>query len=453
MGAQRKLSFLARVFIAAIVLDGAAAIVFRAADVPRWSETDVLAFAALLAAIVLAEQFQIPFRSRSETQNFALTDSVWAAALLLVRPSVLTLALAAGVLVGQAFRGWASYKIAFNVGQFLVAITAAQLVYDRLSGTATALEPSAWLAAVVAMWVFFVINTTAIALVIALAERAPLVSVLRRPLGLRVVLWCGNVTLGILAAVIVRAEPAALPLLLVPLVMSYTAYRGWSRSMRELESAFDRERRFISEASHELRTPITICRGQLEVLAPDSDPETVRSTVSIVVDELARMGRIVDDLITLASSEQPKFVQTESVSLDRFVRDIAVKASPFLNGRLRIAPIPDRAVVRADPQRLTQALVNLLHNVAVHTPARTKVELRVVADPPYYRFVVSDDGNGLAEGEEEAVFQPFYRGDVSRPGTGLGLPIVRAIAEAHGGSAGAESRNGGGATFWIRVPG
>jgi signal transduction histidine kinase len=221
---------------------------------------------------------------------------------------------------------------------------------------------------------------------------------------------------------------------------------------RIAEGAFERERRFISEASHELRTPITICRGHLEVLRANAAPDEVERTVALVVDELARMGRIVDDLITLATVEQPAFLRSERIAVEPFLREVASKAAPLLNGRLQIGPVPERAVLEGDRQRLTQALLNLLQNAAVHGCDTSTVGLDVVAEQAWYRFTVTDDGGGLPAGEEDLMFQPFRRGDVARPGTGLGLPIVCAVAEAHGGSAGVENHPGHGATFWMRVP-
>jgi signal transduction histidine kinase len=109
-------------------------------------------------------------------------------------------------------------------------------------------------------------------------------------------------------------------------------------------------------------------------------------------------------------------------------------------------------IVDADPQRLTQAVLNLLHNAALHTRPGSPVTLRVQEEPAAWRFEVADEGGGLPRGEEEVVFQPFHRATSLGPGSGLGLAIVRTIAEAHGGSAGVDNRSGEGATFWLRVP-
>jgi signal transduction histidine kinase len=109
------------------------------------------------------------------------------------------------------------------------------------------------------------------------------------------------------------------------------------------------------------------------------------------------------------------------------------------------------ATLRADPQRLTQALVNLLQNAADHAKGEGPVCLRVHAGPASWRFEVADDGGGLPPGDEQVIFEPFSTGS-SRGGTGLGLSIVRGIARAHGGEAGAVNWPGHGVTFWIRIP-
>jgi signal transduction histidine kinase len=130
---------------------------------------------------------------------------------------------------------------------------------------------------------------------------------------------------------------------------------------------------------------------------------------------------------------------------------LTVKAETILGRRARVAPGPEGATLRADPQRLTQALVNLLQNAADHAKGDEPVRFGVCAEPSSWRFEVTDDGGGLPPGDEEAVFEPFSTGSV-KGGTGLGLSIVRGIAQAHGGQCGVVNRPGHGATFWIRIP-
>jgi signal transduction histidine kinase len=485
----------ARVLVLAVVLAGAIILAVRLPDAVHWSWSDLFTFLALAGAVAIVQQLTIPIHHGGETENLDATDAVWAAGLLLARPGPMTLAVAAGIFAGQAARRWSLHKIAFNVGQDILAITAALLVYGALSTSAG--EPQAWLVAALAMGVYFVINTGTVSLVISLMQRKPYRSVLLPSAGLSLLQWSANVALGILVAVMIVAEPIALPLLTVPLLLSYFTYRGWLRGVRErelmhemartadsiyeqgdlgrrlaatgaddvgqlgatlnrmldrLEAAFRRERRFITEASHELRTPITICRGHLEVLGANPDVQELQESVALVVDELHRMGRIVDDLTTLARADTDGFLRRETIPLDRFLADVAAKAALLLDGRLRSVPAAESATLEGDPQRLTQALINLLQNAALHGRNGCPVVLRVLEEEESWRFEVADEGGGITVEPPESVFRPFSRGGTRSPGSGLGLAIVRTIAEAHDGAAGVANRPGEGATFWIRLP-
>jgi signal transduction histidine kinase len=492
---MRGIPLTARILILSVVLAGAVIVAFRLPGAVHWSWADVFTFLGLAGAVAIAQQFTIPIRHGGETENLDMTDAVWAAGLLLARPGVMTLAVAAGISAGQAVRRWRIHKIAFNVGQDILAITVALLVYGAVSTSAG--EPQSWLAAALGMGVYFVINTGTVSLVISLVQRKPYRSVLLPSAGLNLLQWSANVTLGILVAVMIVAEPAALPLLTVPLLLSYFTYRGWLRGVRErelmsevartaesiseqgdlgrrvagagaddvgqlaatlnrmldrLDGAFRRERRFINEASHELRTPITICRGHLEVLGANPTSDHLQQSVALVVDELHRMGRIVDDLITLARADSDDFLRRETIPLDRFLADVGTKAAQLMDGRLHVIPAIQGASLEGDPQRLTQALINLLQNAAVHGRRGSSVVLRVTEEEQGWRFEVADAGGGIALDPVESVFRPFSRGGTHVPGSGLGLTIVRTIAEAHGGAAGVVNRPGEGATFWIRVP-
>jgi signal transduction histidine kinase len=492
-----RLPLTAWVLVATVAAGGAAAVLVRLDEALAWSWGEFAACLGLLVATALAEQFVLPLFHGTEGEAFSVTDALWVAAIVLADPSVVILAVAAGALAGQLLARRAVHKIAFNVGQYVIAVSAALLVHAALGGT-DPLEPATWGAIVAAMAAYFVVNETVVAGAIALASGESFRALVRSSLALSLLHWAVNVAVGLLAAVAWEADPLALALLLVPLALSHHAYRGWLRSLKErnqmnemantadviaregdlsrritevegtdevttlaqtlnrmldrLEAGFRRERRFFSEASHELRTPLTICRGHLEILGTDPDPRDVLETVDVLVDELRLMGRVLDDMTTLANAASPQFVRAERIELARFLPDVAATVTPLLNGRLRMGGVPADATVRADPQRLTQALVNLLSNAACHGVGEDAVELVLVGEPAYWRFEVSDSGGGLPSGEEERVFEPFSRGPTDAPGSGLGLAIVRRIAEAHGGSAGVDNRPGDGTTFWVRLP-
>jgi signal transduction histidine kinase len=219
--------------------------------------------------------------------------------------------------------------------------------------------------------------------------------------------------------------------------------------LRELDDMKDK---FLSSVSHELRNPITICRGHLDVLDEEAGKREVRAVKETLITELDFMARLVEDLATLARVDDRAQLRMQSVSLDSFVRSIATKAEPILGQRLRLEFDETAATFRVDPQRLTQALLNLLRNAAEHAPGNRPVRLRVRAEPSGWLFEVTDEGEGLPPGAEQVVFEPFRTGSSLTGGTGLGLSIVRGIARAHGGDADVINKPGRGATFWIRVP-
>lgn len=232
MSERTKFPLSARILILSTVAAGAAAAAARVPEVVLWDQADVFAFAALALAIGVAEQFSIPLRHRTETVNFSLTDGLWAAALPLARPSVLTFSLAVGVLAGQTLRRWAPLKVVFNVGQFIVGITVAQVLYSALHPS-TPLQPWTWAAVALAMFAYFVVNANLVVLVVSLVERKRFMTVFLPPLALNVFHWAGNTALGILGAILWATGPAGLPLLAFPMGLSYVAYRQWVRSLRE----------------------------------------------------------------------------------------------------------------------------------------------------------------------------------------------------------------------------
>ena len=225
--------------------------------------------------------------------------------------------------------------------------------------------------------------------------------------------------------------------------------RARTERLSELDELKDK---FLSTVSHELRTPITICRGHLEVLDDRVGEHEVRAVREMLIDELGLMGRLVEDLTTLAWGDDRALLRFESLPLDGFMSSITAKAEAILGDRVHVRPAIQGATLRADPQRLTQALVNLLQNVADHAKGDGPVRFGVLGKSSSWRFEVTDDGGGLPPGDERAVFEPFSTGSSQEGGTGLGLSIVRGIARAHGGESGVVNRPGHGATFWIRIP-
>jgi signal transduction histidine kinase len=227
--------------------------------------------------------------------------------------------------------------------------------------------------------------------------------------------------------------------------------RTFNGMLDRLEVAFSSQRDLIRDVSHELRTPITIVRGHLELMG--DDPEERRETLELVSDELDRMTRLVNDLLTLARAERPDFLQPEPLRLADFTHELYAKATTLGDRRWTLHLRRDGAI-DADPQRLTQALVNLADNAVKQTDPGAEIEIGADLDDGWAHFWVSDGGPGLAESDREGVFERFARGDGGKgyAGTGLGLAIVKAVAEAHGGWAEVDSTLGEGACFTIWIP-
>jgi signal transduction histidine kinase len=227
------------------------------------------------------------------------------------------------------------------------------------------------------------------------------------------------------------------------------AERDRSAELRELDRMKDD---FLSAVSHELRTPLTICRGHLDVLGEQAAVDEVLAVRETLVDELDLMARLVEDLTTLARAGDGMLLKPEQLRLGDFTCSIVAMAEPILGDRLEVTAGPADGTLWADPQRLTQALLNLLQNAAGHTRGEGLIRLRVRTDPDDWLFEVADEGGGLPPGEERVVFEPFRTGSSDTGRTGLGLSIVRGITRAHGGECGVVNRPGHGATFWIRIP-
>jgi signal transduction histidine kinase len=217
---------------------------------------------------------------------------------------------------------------------------------------------------------------------------------------------------------------------------------AFNHMLDRLADAFKGQRAFIADASHELRTPLTVIRGQLEVLAAQEHPDgtEIRRVERLVQAEVARIGRLVDDLLLLAQSEQRNFLRLEPIDLVSFVEELFDGITLTAERRYELGEIPSGTLV-ADPDRLAQAVRNLARNAIEHTVAPdglVRLELERVP-PDGIRFSVIDDGPGIPAEERERVFDRFHRTDSSRTraagGAGLGLAIVRAIADGHGGRA------------------
>ena len=241
--------------------------------------------------------------------------------------------------------------------------------------------------------------------------------------------------------------------------------RALNTMLRQIEASFQRQRaseerlrRFIGDASHELRTPITSIRGYAELFRRGAGerPEDLDTAMRRIEDEGARMGVLVDDLLLLARLDQGRPLERAPVDLASLVTDAVHDAGAADPARRFELTVDGEVRVMGDELRLRQVVANLLANARTHTPAGTPIEVRVGRSSEVASIEVEDHGPGVSPEERDRIFERFYRGDPSRSrasgGAGLGLSIASAIVEAHGGRIRITSREGGGATFLVTLP-
>ena len=226
--------------------------------------------------------------------------------------------------------------------------------------------------------------------------------------------------------------------------------------LSRLEGAFARERTFVSDASHELRTPLAILKTELELaMRAGRSPEELRAAVRSAAEETDRLSQLAEDLLVIARSDQGRLpVRLAELDVAALLDDVArrFEARAREGGATLEIEAPPGLVVAADPLRLEQALGNMVDNALRH--GGRGIALAAEAQRGGVTVRVHDDGPGFPDGFADSAFERFTRGDHARGrgGSGLGLAIVAAIAAAHGGAVGAESRDGGGADVWIWLP-
>jgi two-component system OmpR family sensor kinase len=245
-----------------------------------------------------------------------------------------------------------------------------------------------------------------------------------------------------------------------------------NRMLARIEGAFaertaseERLRRFVADASHELRTPITTIRGYAELHRQGGleDPEARWAAMERTEQEALRMGALVDDLLLLARLDQGRPLDRAPVDLGAVAADTVADTTVAHPGHVVVLDrAPGPLVVAGDDHRLRQVVANLVGNATDHTPDGTTVTVRLAAEPGppdapgAVRLEVADDGPGMAPEVAARAFERFARGDASRSrrsgGSGLGLSIVAAIVEAHGGTVALRSHPGHGTTVAVRLP-
>lgn len=242
-------------------------------------------------------------------------------------------------------------------------------------------------------------------------------------------------------------------------------YRGAEDEVGKLANTFDAmtgrlsaaltsQRQLLSDVSHQLRTPLTVARGHLEVLlrANTADQRDVVDTVSLVVDELHHATILVDRLMMLGRSLEPDFLDLQPVDVRAFMADLYAAARVLADRYWELGDLPD-LVIHADAAKLRGAMLNLIDNAVKATTPADRITLSAARTPTALRLAVYDTGHGIPAALHEAVFDRFHRGrDPHQRGSGLGLAIVAAVAEAHRGSCELTSTPGRGCEIAIFLP-
>lgn len=229
--------------------------------------------------------------------------------------------------------------------------------------------------------------------------------------------------------------------------------RTFNAMMERLENAFDTQRNFINDAGHELKTPITIIRGHLELMEADSQSQ--QETIELVIDEIDRMNRLVADLVLLAKSERPDFLQIETIELTSFVQELFNKLEKLGERNWHLDNEILSSKMTGDRQRITQAIINLANNAVQHTITDSLIIFGAKLENNSVKFWIRDTGDGIATDEQKRIFDRFTRIKNTRrrsEGSGLGLAIVKAVVEAHGGAINLQSKLGIGSTFTLVFP-
>jgi two-component system OmpR family sensor kinase len=242
----------------------------------------------------------------------------------------------------------------------------------------------------------------------------------------------------------------------------HTLALTFNEMIARLEQDFLRQRRFVADASHELRTPVAAIRSMTDVVLNQQNgasPEEYRATVQDINAEVERLGHLINDLLTLARNDEGQApLEREAIRLDQLALDVAATTEALASEKGITVEVQAEqpATVIGDEVRLIQVMMNLIDNAIAYTNAGGTVRLCVEVKGNFAHLIVSDTGVGIAQEHLAHIFERFYRADAARSraagGTGLGLAIVEWIVRAHNGTISVESQVGVGTTFTVQLP-
>ncbi|MEA2496400.1 MAG: hypothetical protein QOJ29_4311 [Thermoleophilaceae bacterium] len=228
-----------------------------------------------------------------------------------------------------------------------------------------------------------------------------------------------------------------------------------NESLDRVENGVRREQGFVADASHELRTPLTVLRAQLELLGDDPtlSPALVRAELASAIEEVDRLSELADHMLLLARVEAGELGETSTaVEVAPLLERVCARAALIRTGPIHVVGAAPGLEVHGVERRIEQALTNLVDNALSHGGTVATIEVRVAGES--VELHVLDDGPGVPPGFAAAAFERFTRGEAARTtgGSGLGMAIVRGLAEAQGGTVGAMNRADGGADVWLSLP-
>lgn len=232
----------------------------------------------------------------------------------------------------------------------------------------------------------------------------------------------------------------------------------FNEMLARIEELFRAQQRFVADVSHELRSPLTAVRGNLDLLkrGAANDVEERAQMIDAMDSETSRMSRLVSDLLLLARQDSGVPIAKQPIELDTLLLEVYRQAQVTAKGVHLALGAEDQAIIVGDRDRLKQVLLNLVDNAVKYTPPGGKVTLSLAKDDSWVKIAVQDTGIGIANENIPNLFDRFYRVDKARSrdagGTGLGLAIAKSVVDAHNGRITVESQVGRGSVFTVWLP-